>query len=87
MNATYTVAVPAIDGRTVHSTHQSYRDAVDQADMVHGHIEGDEAAYRYAHDQQGFTGSYQDWTAQDDDERAEYELGMRGFQPHDCDRP
>ena len=79
MNATYTVAVPAIDGRTVHSTHQRYRDAVDQADMVHGHIEGDEAAYRYAHDQQGFTGSYQDWTAQDDDERAEYELGTAGI--------
>ena len=39
----------------------------------------DEAAYRYAVASQGFVGSYDDWTAQDADERAEYELGAAGI--------
>jgi hypothetical protein len=34
----FTVEVKAIDGYTTHSTHDSYRDAVDQADMVRGRV-------------------------------------------------
>ena len=34
----YTVEVKAIGGFTQHSTHDSYRDAVDQADMVRGRV-------------------------------------------------
>lgn len=34
----YVVEVKAIGGWTVHSSHASYRDAVDQCDMVHGRI-------------------------------------------------
>ena len=75
----YVVEVEAIGGWTTHSTHESYRDAVDQADMVHGRIVGDMDAWRWASDQQGFDGSYGDWTRQDDDERAEYEAGAAGI--------
>jgi len=34
----FAVEVKAIDGYTTHSTHDSYRDAVDQADMVRGRV-------------------------------------------------
>lgn len=34
----YVVEVESIDGWTVHSSHSSYRDAVEQCDMVHGRI-------------------------------------------------
>ena len=34
----YCVVVDSVDGKTTHSTHASYRDAIDQADMVHGTI-------------------------------------------------
>lgn len=79
MMTTYTVEVKAIGGWTAHSTHDNYRDAVDQADMVHGRIAGDLAAYRYAVASQGFEGSYEDWTGLDADERAEYESGAAGL--------
>lgn len=36
-------------------------------------------AYRYAVRSQGFTGTYQDWLALADDERAEYEAGAAGI--------
>jgi hypothetical protein len=75
---TYTVEVKAIDGYTTHSTHDSYRDAIDQADMVKGRVAGDREAYEYAKANQGFGGDYSEWQAQDDDERAEYELGAAG---------
>ena len=80
----YQVTVKAGDGWTNHSEHESYRDAVDQADMVHGRVFcgtglSDEAAWKWARDNQGFTGDYAEWTAQDDDERGEYELGAAGI--------
>ena len=34
----FVVEVKAIGGYTLHSTHRRYRDAVDQADMVHGRV-------------------------------------------------
>ena len=34
----YKVEVKAIGGWTLHSEHRSYRDAVDQADMVRGRV-------------------------------------------------
>ena len=34
----YTVEVKAIGGWTRHSEHDSYCDAVDQADLVHGRV-------------------------------------------------
>ncbi len=75
----YTVQVRVGGEWTTHSTHDSYRDAVDQADMVRGRVEGDAEAYRYAASSQGFGGDYSEWQSQDDDERAEYETGAAGI--------
>ena len=75
----YTVEVKAIGGPTTHSTHDSSRDAVDQADMVSGRVVGDAAAWKYAVAEQGFTGDFLEWQSQDDDERAEYESGAEGI--------
>lgn len=75
----YAVEVKTIDGMTTHSTHDSYRDAVDQADMVRGLVAGDHAAWKYAVSQQGFDGDYAAWQSQDDDERAEYECSAEGI--------
>lgn len=58
-----------------HSTHASYGDAVDQADMIHGMVAGDAEAWDYARRHQGFAGDYAEWQSQDDDERREYEMG------------
>lgn len=74
----YQVEVKAIGGWTTHSAHNSYRDAVDQAGMVGGRVVGDEAAWKYAVASQGCDLTYAEWTAQDDDERAEYEAGAAG---------
>lgn len=75
----YTVEVKAIAGWTTHSTHESYRDAVDQADMVRGRVAGDKEAHAWAVANQGFAGTFEEWQAQDDDERQEYELGAAGI--------
>lgn len=81
----YRVEVKAIGGWTQHSTHDSYRDAVDQADMVHGRVVvcatglTDEAAWKWARDNQGFDGDFAAWQAQDDEDRAEYEDGAAGI--------
>ena len=80
----YTVEVKAIGGWTRHSEHESYRAAVDQADMVHGRVMvgdemSDESAWRYAVANQGFEGDFAAWQTQDDDERAEYETGAQGI--------
>ena len=72
---TYTVLTS--DGDR-HSTHQSYRDAVDQADMIRGEVQGDAAAWDYARLYQGFSGDFAEWQSQDDDERHEYEMGAAG---------
>jgi hypothetical protein len=81
----FTVQVKSIGGGwTSHSTHASYRDAVDQADMVHGRVLisetslPDDAAWKYAVENQGFTGDFAAWQTQDDGERAEYEVGAAG---------
>jgi len=79
MEITYKVEVKAVDGWTLHSEHDSYRDAVDQADMVHGRVVGDEQAWKWAVNEQGFVGTYAEWQAQDDEERNEYELGAAGI--------
>jgi precorrin-6x reductase len=76
----YEVTVKSHDGWTLHSQHSSYREAVDQADMVHGRVMlatgmTDVAAWRYAVVHQGFDGNYAAWSAQNDDERAAYEIG------------
>jgi hypothetical protein len=62
-----------------HSTHESYRDAIDQADMIRGTVEGDLDAWKWAVSQQGCTRSYAGWQGQDDDERSEYEIGAAGI--------
>jgi len=73
-------------GEIVHSEHDSFRDAIDQADMVHGIVwcgcdaqMTDMEAWKYAVKCQGFTGDYAEWSAQDDDERNAYELGAAGY--------
>jgi hypothetical protein len=77
----YTVQVKVGGEYTLHSTHDSYRDAVDQADMVHGRVVvaatglSDEKAWCYAVAEQGFTGDYTEWQSMDDDERNEFEFG------------
>jgi len=75
----YRVEVKTSGEYTTHSTHDSYRDAVDQAGMVRGRVAGDEAAWKYAVAEQGFTGDFAEWQSQDDDERAEYECGAEGI--------
>lgn len=79
----WTVEVRATDCWTLHSTCDTWRDAVDQADMVHGRIVcptglRDRDAWQYAVRQQGFAGDYDAWTSLDDEERAEYEFGASG---------
>ena len=64
---------------TIHSEHNSFRDAVDQADMVHGRVRGEDFAYRWAKSDQGFTGTFDEWMAQDDEERDQYENGASGI--------
>lgn len=80
MNAyAYEVEVKVSGEWTHHSNHQSYRDAVDQADMVRGRVTGDEAAWKWARDNQGFHGDFAAWQSQDNDERSEYEAGAAGI--------
>ena len=77
----YAVEVNAVGGWTRHSEHTSYRDAVNQADLVHGRIVvaatelSDKAAHRHAVRNQGFQGDYADWQRLEDQERDEYEAG------------
>lgn len=77
----YAVQVRSDGGYTIYSTHESYRDAVDQADMVCGRVViaatgyTDERAWEYAVSSQGFAGDFADWQAMDDDERDEFEIG------------
>jgi len=79
----YQVQVAAIDGWTDHSEHASYRDAVDQADMIHGRVvtpvgATDREAWERAVAEQGYLGTFGEWQRQDDEERAEYEDGASG---------
>lgn len=81
---TYTVQVRVGGEWANHSSHESYRDAVDQADMVRGRVlcgagATNEEAYRHARDNQGFDGGLLDWESLDDAERAEYEAGAAGI--------
>jgi len=71
-----------------HSSHKSYREAVDQSDMVHGRVivgEGgtgcmtDKEAHQWAVENQGYDGDYLAWSHQDDEDRAEYEDGAAGI--------
>lgn len=39
----------------------------------------DQAAYRWAKNEQGYTGTYAEWQAMGDDERNEYEQGAAGI--------
>lgn len=39
----------------------------------------DKAAYSWAVNEQGYTGTYQEWQAMGADERNEYELGAAGI--------
>lgn len=72
----YEVITTSMTGETqIHSKHESYRDAIDQADMIRGEVAGNKKAFEWAVANQGFTGSYEDWCGLDDDEREEYEVG------------
>jgi hypothetical protein len=67
-----------------HSSHASYRDAVDQADMIHGLVTSatgmtDKRAWSSAVANQGCELSWDQWQAQDDDERGEWECGAQGI--------
>jgi len=81
----YAVEVKTTVGTwTQHSAHESYRDAVDQADMTGGRVitpggASDKEAWQWATANQGFVGDFAAWQAQDDDERSEYELGAAGI--------
>lgn len=80
----YTVEVKVGGGWTMHSQHESYHDAVDQSDMVHGRVMlstggSDMQAWRWAAANQGFDGDFAAWQSLDDDERAEYEKGAAGL--------
>ncbi len=79
MSKQYIVEVPAIGGWTTHSTHESFRSAADQSDMVHGRVAGEKAAHSWANSEQGFGGTFDEWMSQDDGERAAYELGAAGI--------
>ena len=75
----YTVQVNA--NPTVYS---SYRDARDQADMVHGQvfvatIYSDRDAWRHATMYQGCVLDWESWQCQDDDERSTWEQGADGI--------
>ena len=77
----YTVQIKVGGEYTLHSTHESYRDAVDQADMVRGRVVvaatglPDESAWKYAVSHQGFEGDFAEWQSIDDEDRSEYEVG------------
>ncbi len=77
----YRVEVPVWENKwTLHSVHESYEDAVWQSDTVHGRIVcgtglTDEEAWRYASIHQGYDGTYDDWTRQENEEREQYEHG------------
>ena len=79
MNATtYGIEVRTTDGWTTHSIDLSYRDAIDQADMMGGRVRLstgllDTEAHAYAVRACGCELSYAEWSAQDDAERAEWE--------------
>ena len=67
-----------------HSVHASYRDAVDQSDMVHGWVVtaagiSDQRAWRAAVANQGCELTWSEWQSQDDEEREEWELGAQGI--------
>lgn len=67
-----------------HSTHHSYRDAVDQADMIHGQVLlatglSDRDAWKWAVRHQGCGLSWEEWTGQDNEEREGWELGAQGI--------
>ena len=79
MDTTYIVEVKSIGGWTTHSTHASYREAIDQADMVHGRVARDGTAWHYARQCQGCELTYEEWRAQDDDDREQYERGAAGL--------
>ena len=77
---TYTVEVRTTTGEwTRENEYESYRDAVDAAGMKGGRIVGEREAWRWAVKEQGFEGSYDEWTAQDDEERGEYEDAAAGI--------
>jgi hypothetical protein len=72
----YNVLTKSMTGEPqVHSQHESYREAIDQADMIQGEVENNKLAYKWASYNQGFLGTYEDWCGLDDDEREEYEIG------------
>ena len=80
----YTVEVKVSNEWIRHSDWDSYREAVDQSDMVRGRVvlatgATDEYAWRWARDNQGFEGDFLTWQAQDDEERQEYENGAAGI--------
>lgn len=72
-------------GLIYHSSHSSYRSAVDQADMIQGEVRitvthlSDYLAWALAVANQGCELSWKEWKAQDDDEREEWELGAQGI--------
>lgn len=75
---TYGIEVRTTDRWTTHSIDLSYRDAIDQADMMGGRVRLstgllDTEAHKYAVRACGCELSYDEWSAQDDDERAEWE--------------
>jgi len=76
----YTVEVSVGGEWILHSEHGSYRDAVNQSDMVHGRTwcpsgRTDRKAHSWARSVQGCDLDWSEWRGQDDDERAEYEYG------------
>lgn len=75
----YQVEVKSVAGWTLHSEHDSFRAAVDQADMVRGRIAGEEKAHAWAVANQGFTGDFAEWMSMDDEERSGFEAGAAGI--------
>jgi len=74
------VEIKAIGGWTRYDEFNSYRNAVDTADMMHGRVRcgrghTNTQAWRWAVVNQGFDGDILEWENLDDEERMEYEVG------------
>ena len=68
----------------LHSTGQSFEEAVIQAGMVRGRIRCptgllDTDAWEWAKYNQGFNGTYDEWIQLNDEERQQYEDGAAGI--------
>lgn len=75
----YRVMVKAVEGRVIHSEWESYREAINQSDMVRGDVytamgHSDRYCFDWSKKHQGYEGTYDEWRSMDDEERNEFEI-------------